>query len=66
MAACLSAFYSKARGSKKVEVQVSYIKDIKKIPDSKPGLVSVTQYTSVYVEPIEDEINQWIKLYQVK
>ena len=42
------------------------IKDIKKIPDSKPGLVSVTQYTSVYVEPIEDEINQWIKLYQVK
>jgi predicted ribosome quality control (RQC) complex YloA/Tae2 family protein len=66
MAACLSAHYSKARGSKKVEVQVAYIKDIKKIPDSKPGLVSVTQYTSVYVEPIEDEINQWIRQYQVK
>ncbi len=66
MAACLSAYYSKARGSKKVEVQVALIKDIKKIPDSKPGLVSVTQYTSVYVEPIEDEINQWIRQYQVK
>ncbi len=66
MAACLSAFYSKARGSKKVEVQVALIKDIKKIPDSKPGLVSVLQYTSVYVEPIEDEITAWIQLYQVK
>jgi predicted ribosome quality control (RQC) complex YloA/Tae2 family protein len=66
MAACLSAFYSKARGSKKVEVQVATLKDIKKIPDSKPGLVSVTQYTSVYVEPIEEEITQWIKDYQVK
>jgi predicted ribosome quality control (RQC) complex YloA/Tae2 family protein len=66
MAACLSAFYSKARGSKKTEVQVALIKDIKKIPDSKPGLVSVTQYTSVYVEPIEEEIAQWIKDYQVK
>jgi len=66
MAACLSAFYSKARGSKKVEVQVAFIKDIKKIPDSKPGLVSVTQYTSVYVEPIEEEITQWIRQYQVK
>ena len=55
-----------AQEIKKVEVQVSYIKDIKKIPDSKPGLVSVTQYTSVYVEPIEDEINQWIRQSQVK
>lgn len=66
MAACLSAYFSKARGSKKVEVQVAYIKDIKKIPDSKPGLVSVTQYTSVYVEPIEDLITEWIRVYQVK
>ena len=66
LAASFAAYFSKARGTAKVEVQMVQIKDLKKIPDAKPGMVNINNYSTLMIEPNEAELLQIIKDHQVK
>ncbi len=50
-AAMLAAYYSKGRYSSSVPVDYCLQKHLKKIPGSKTGLVSLTSYKTIYIDP---------------
>lgn len=50
-AASLAAWYSKARSSPKVEVVWTQVKNVKKLPGAKPGMVQYADYRSALVTP---------------
>jgi len=50
-AAALAAWHCKARSSPKVEVVWTQVKNVKKIPGAKPGMVQYTDYRSALIEP---------------
>lgn len=50
-AAALAAWYSKARFSPKVEIVWTQVKNVKKIPGTKPGMVQYVDYRSAFVKP---------------
>ncbi len=50
-AAMLAAYYSKGRYSSSVPVDYCLQKQLKKIPGSKTGLVSLTSYKTIYIDP---------------
>ena len=52
-AASLAAFYSKLKNSPKVEVDFTFVKNVKKIPSAKPGMVIYENYKTLYVTPVE-------------
>lgn len=52
-AASLAAFHSKAREAGKVEVIYAEARHVKKPKGAKPGLVTVSEFKSVYVRPAE-------------
>ena len=51
--ASLAAFYSKLSSSPKVEVDFTQIKNVKKIPGAKPGMVIYENYKTIYIKPID-------------
>lgn len=53
-AAMIAAYYSKGRYSSSVPVVYCQIKDLKKIPGAKPGMVQLTSYKTIYIDPDED------------
>lgn len=57
-AATIAAYYSKATGGRKVEVDYTRVKNIKKPPGSKPGYVTYSTNYSAYVTPSRDEIER--------
>lgn len=56
-AATLAAYYSKGRGSSKVEVDYTVVKNVKKPSGAKPGMVIYVEYKTIIVEPDEKLIN---------
>ena len=50
-AASLAAFYSKLSNSPKVEIDFTTVKNVKKIPGAKPGMVIYENYKTIYIEP---------------
>lgn len=54
-AAALAAWHSKARSAPKVEVVWTQVKNVKKIPGSKPGMVQYSDYRSALIEPRQPE-----------
>ena len=50
LCAQLAAWYSKARESSSIPVNYTLIKHIKKIPGSKLGLVSMSEYNTIYID----------------
>ncbi len=50
-AACLAAYYSKARNSSQVPVDYTQIRNVKKPNGAKPGMVIYNSYNTVYVTP---------------
>lgn len=50
-AAAVAAWHSKARNSPKVEVVWTQVKNVKKIPGARPGMVQYSQYKSAFIEP---------------
>jgi predicted ribosome quality control (RQC) complex YloA/Tae2 family protein len=54
-AASLAAYHSKAKESENVPVNYTKIKYIKKLPESKPGMVIFTNNKTVYVNPENNE-----------
>ena len=57
-AACLAAYYSKARNSSQVPVDYTIVKNIKKPNGSKPGFVIYDNYNTVYISPNEEIVNK--------
>lgn len=51
-AAGIAAWHSKERASAKVEVVWTQVKNVKKIPRGKPGMVQYTNFHSMFIEPI--------------
>ncbi len=49
--ASIAAYYSKAKYSSNEPVDYTLVKNVKKLPQSKPGLVKYTNYKTVNVEP---------------
>lgn len=50
-AASIAAYYSKSKGSSKVEVIYTEARNVKKPKGAKPGMVTVKEYRSVVVRP---------------
>ena len=51
--ASLAAYHSKLKNSPKVEVDYTLVKNVKKIPGAKPGMVIYENYKTLYVKPLE-------------
>ncbi len=54
-AAGVAAFLSKNRSAKKVEVIFTEAKNVRKPKGARPGLVTVAEYRTIVVEPLEPE-----------
>lgn len=57
-AAMIAAYYSKGRYSSSVPVQYCLVKDLKKIPGAKPGMVQLTTYKTIYIDPEEETLQK--------
>ena len=53
-AAQLAAYYSEANGGQNLPVDVTSVKQVKKIPGAKPGMVIYHTYNTVIVNPYKD------------
>jgi len=51
----IAAYYSQGRYSSSVPVNYCLVKDIKKIPGAKTGFVSLKNYKTIYIDPVEDK-----------
>lgn len=65
LAAKLAAYHSEARQSSSVEVQYTPVSNVKKIPGAKPGMVTLSTYKTIFVDPIESEILEILKRFKV-
>lgn len=52
----LAAYYSKGRYSSSVEVQYTHAKNLRKIPNSPLGLVSISTYKSIFIDPVKPSL----------
>jgi len=52
-AALLAAYYSKGAGSSNVAVDYTFVKNIKRHPAGKPGMVIYTNFKTIFVTPEE-------------
>lgn len=50
-AANLAAYYSKARYSSTVPIDYTLVKNVKKHPSNKPGLVLLKEFKTIYIDP---------------
>ena len=53
-AAQLAAYYSEATGGQNIPVDVTAVKQVKKLPGAKPGMVIYHTYRTVIVNPYQD------------
>ena len=58
LCAQIAAYYSRARKSSSVPVNYTQIRQLKKIPGSKLGLVSMKQYNTIYIDVDEEYIEK--------
>lgn len=56
--AMLAAYYSKGKHSSNVAIDYTFRKNVKKIPNAKPGMVIYTNFKTIYVTPDEKLIKQ--------
>ncbi len=56
--AMIAAYFSKGRYSSSVPVQYCLVKELKKIPGAKPGMVSLLSYKTIYIDPDEEHLNE--------
>ncbi|MBR5478873.1 MAG: NFACT family protein [Clostridia bacterium] len=57
-AAMIAAYYSRAKSSSMVPVDYTQVRNVKKPPGSKPGMVTYDKYYTAYVTPDEELINK--------
>ncbi len=53
-AAQLAAYYSESKGGQNISVDVTPVKQVKKLPGAKPGMVIYHTYNTIYVNPYPD------------
>ena len=56
LAANIAAYFSKGRDSSSVPVNYCPVKELKKIPGAKPGMVQLGSYKTIYIDPSVDEL----------
>lgn len=54
--ALLAAFHSSGKMSSRVPIDYTYKKNVKKIPNAKPGMVIYTQFKTLFVTPTEADV----------
>lgn len=57
-AAGLAAWYSQAKSSANVPVDCTAVKNVKKPAGSRPGMVTYTNFRTLYVTPEEDLVRR--------
>jgi predicted ribosome quality control (RQC) complex YloA/Tae2 family protein len=57
-ASMIAAYFSKGRYSSSVPVQYCLVKELKRIPGAKPGMVSLSSYKTIYIDPDDDHLKQ--------
>ncbi len=62
LCAMLAAYYSKARQSSSIPVDYTLIRELKKIPNSKLGKVSMKQHKTIYIDIDEKLLSNYITL----
>lgn len=62
--AMLAAWYSKGRESSSVPVNYCEIRQLKKIPGSKLGLVTMQSYKTIYIDPSKADVQELCDRYQ--
>ncbi len=60
LGAHIAAYYSKGRYSSSVPVNWCPVRNLKKVPGSKPGFVSLTSYKTIYIDPEYKEIEAYL------
>ena len=60
LCAHLASYYSKGRFSSSVGVNYTLVRNLKKIPGSKIGLVSLKTYKTIYIDPDINIINNYL------
>lgn len=56
-AAMLAAYHSKAGGSSTVPVDYTQVRNVKKPPGAKPGMVTYASFKTVFVTPDEEKVD---------
>lgn len=64
MCANLAAYYSKSKDSSSVPVNYTTISNLKKVPGAKTGFVTMKTYKTIYIDPQEAPVEQWIQEYK--
>lgn len=57
LAAEIAAYFSKGRSSSSVPVNYCPVRALKKIPGAKPGMVQLTSYRTIYIDPDADHLS---------
>ncbi|MDF2877688.1 MAG: Fibronectin-binding domain protein [Clostridia bacterium] len=57
-AATLAAYYSSGKLSSNVPIDYTFKKNVKKVPNAKPGMVIYTHFKTIYVTPVESEVKK--------
>ena len=57
-AANIAAYYSAGRHSSSVPVNWCKVRELKKIPGAKPGMVQLGSYRTIYIDPDPEEIER--------
>lgn len=66
IAAMFAAYYSKGRLSSSVPVNYCSIRQLRKPNKAALGFVTLSNYKTIYIDPIESEIENYIEKYQIK
>ncbi len=61
MCASLAAYYSKGKQSSSVPVDYCPVSQLRKVPGSKIGFVTMKSYKTIYIDPDSQQIESWLK-----
>jgi len=65
LAANLAAYFSQARQSSSIPIAYTQVKNLKKIPKAKLGLVSMTNNKTIYIDIDKAKLKQYITLKEI-
>ena len=66
LCANLAAYYSKGKNSSSVPVDYCQASQLKKVPGSKIGFVTMKSHKTIYIDPDDNEILKIINKYKIK
>lgn len=64
MCANLAAYFSKSKDSSSVPVNYCLVSELKKVPGAKTGFVTMKSYKTIFIDPQEVPIEEWIQTYK--